>query len=192
MLWQPSLPDEPAWESRWGPGRPGWHIECSALVLRELGETIDIHGGGRDLVFPHHECETAQSESVTGKPFVRLWFHVGLVGLRRHQDVEVARQPRLRGGPLQGVGPGRRAPGPPGASLPRGLGLAHGRGHAAPRRPVALWRSAPAGDGRAGLSAVRAALDDDLDTPAALRALDEEATAGRPVGEGARLLGIDL
>ena len=81
VLWQPSLPDEPAWESRWGPGRPGWHIECSALVLRELGETIDIHGGGRDLVFPHHECETAQSESVTGQPFVRLWFHVGLVGL---------------------------------------------------------------------------------------------------------------
>ena len=81
VLWQPSLPDEPAWESRWGPGRPGWHIECSALALRELGETIDIHGGGRDLVFPHHECETAQSESVTGKPFVRLWFHVGLVGL---------------------------------------------------------------------------------------------------------------
>ena len=81
VLWQPSLPDEPAWESRWGPGRPGWHIECSALVLRELGETIDIHGGGRDLVFPHHECETAQSESVTGQQFVRLWFHVGLVGL---------------------------------------------------------------------------------------------------------------
>ena len=81
VLWQPSLPDEPAWESRWGRGPPGWHIECSALALRELGETIDIHGGGRDLVFPHHECETAQSEAVTGQPFVRLWFHVGLVGL---------------------------------------------------------------------------------------------------------------
>ena len=80
VLWQPSLPDEPAWESRWGPGRPGWHIECSALVLRELGETIDIHGGGRDLVFPHHECETAQSEAVTGVPFVRLWFHVASWG----------------------------------------------------------------------------------------------------------------
>ena len=68
VLWQPSLPDEPSWESRWGPGRPGWHIECSALALRELGETVDVHGGGRDLVFPHHECETAQSESVTGQP----------------------------------------------------------------------------------------------------------------------------
>src|ERR1039457_7234452 len=81
VLWQPSLEDEPSWESRWGPGRPGWHIECSALPPRELGETIDVHGGGRDLVFPHHECEAAQSESVTGKQFVRLWFHVGLVGL---------------------------------------------------------------------------------------------------------------
>ena len=81
VLWQPSLPDEPSWESRWGPGRPGWHIECSALALRELGETLDVHGGGRDLVFPHHECETAQSESVTGRPFVRHWLHVGLVGL---------------------------------------------------------------------------------------------------------------
>ena len=81
VLWQFSLPDEPAWESRWGPGRPGWHIECSALALRELGTTIDIHGGGRDLIFPHHECETAQSEAATGQPFVRHWVHTGLVGL---------------------------------------------------------------------------------------------------------------
>ncbi|MDA8341716.1 MAG: cysteine--tRNA ligase, partial [Actinomycetota bacterium] len=81
VLWQPSLADEPSWESRWGPGRPGWHIECSALALRELGETLDVHGGGRDLVFPHHECEMAQSEAVTGVPFVRHWLHVGLVGL---------------------------------------------------------------------------------------------------------------
>ena len=66
VLWQPSAPDEPAWESRWGPGRPGWHIECSALAMRELGATIDLHGGGGDLIFPHHECEAAQSESVTG------------------------------------------------------------------------------------------------------------------------------
>jgi L-cysteine:1D-myo-inositol 2-amino-2-deoxy-alpha-D-glucopyranoside ligase len=64
VLWQPSLEDEPAWESRWGAGRPGWHIECSALALRELGETVDVHGGGRDLAFPHHECEAAQSEAV--------------------------------------------------------------------------------------------------------------------------------
>ena len=61
VLWQPSAEDEPAWESLWGPGRPGWHIECSALALRELGTTIDLHGGGSDLIFPHHECEAAQS-----------------------------------------------------------------------------------------------------------------------------------
>ncbi len=79
VLWQPSLPDEPSWESMWGPGRPGWHIECSALALRELGTTIDLHGGGADLIFPHHECERAQSEAATGEPFVRHWMHQAMV-----------------------------------------------------------------------------------------------------------------
>ena len=79
VLWQPSAPDEPAWESLWGPGRPGWHIECSALALRELGTTIDLHGGGSDLIFPHHECESAQSEAATGEPFVRHWMHQAMV-----------------------------------------------------------------------------------------------------------------
>src|SRR5579859_2905234 len=78
VLWQPSAPDEPAWDSLWGPGRPGWHIECSALAMRELGTTIDLHGGGTDLIYPHHECEAAQSEAVTGEPFVRHWMHVAL------------------------------------------------------------------------------------------------------------------
>ena len=64
-----------------GPGRPGWHIECSAIALRDLGVTLDVHGGGRDLAYPHHECEAAQSESVSGAPFVKHWMHVGLVGL---------------------------------------------------------------------------------------------------------------
>ena len=79
VLWQPSLDDEPSWESLWGPGRPGWHIECSALALRELGTTIDLHGGGTDLIFPHHECERAQSEAATGEPFVRHWMHQAMV-----------------------------------------------------------------------------------------------------------------
>ena len=79
VLWQPSAPDEPSWESLWGPGRPGWHIECSALALRELGTTIDLHGGGSDLIFPHHECEAAQSEAATGEPFVRHWMHQAMV-----------------------------------------------------------------------------------------------------------------
>jgi L-cysteine:1D-myo-inositol 2-amino-2-deoxy-alpha-D-glucopyranoside ligase len=79
VLWQPSAEDEPAWESMWGPGRPGWHIECSALCLRELGTTIDLHGGGSDLIFPHHECEAAQSEAATGEPLVRHWMHQAMV-----------------------------------------------------------------------------------------------------------------
>lgn len=78
-LWKASKPGEPAWESPWGSGRPGWHIECSAMVRERLGETIDIHVGGSDLVFPHHENEIAQSEAVTGKPLARYWMHNGMV-----------------------------------------------------------------------------------------------------------------
>lgn len=79
-LWKASKPDEPFWESPWGKGRPGWHIECSAMALKYLGDTIDIHGGGQDLVFPHHENEIAQSESFTEEvPFVRYWLHNGLL-----------------------------------------------------------------------------------------------------------------
>ena len=75
-LWKAAKPGEPSWESPWGPGRPGWHIECSAMSLRYLGEQIDIHGGGEDLIFPHHENEIAQTEACTGKdPFVRYWLH---------------------------------------------------------------------------------------------------------------------
>src|SRR6185312_1845682 len=82
VLWQQSKPDEPAWESPWGPGRPGWHIECSAMTYRYLGPTVDIHGGGADLVFPHPACERVQSERFTGvEPFVRFWLHVGMVRL---------------------------------------------------------------------------------------------------------------
>jgi L-cysteine:1D-myo-inositol 2-amino-2-deoxy-alpha-D-glucopyranoside ligase len=80
VLWQKSRPGEPAWKSPWGRGRPGWHLECSAMVVEELGETIDIHGGGRDLEFPHHEFEIAQSEAYTGRPFVRFWMHVAMLG----------------------------------------------------------------------------------------------------------------
>ncbi|WP_299027851.1 cysteine--tRNA ligase [uncultured Thermanaerothrix sp.] len=80
-LWKAAKPGEPAWPSPWGMGRPGWHIECSAMNLHHLGEQIDIHGGGNDLIFPHHENEIAQSESLTGKPFVRYWVHNGMVQL---------------------------------------------------------------------------------------------------------------
>jgi len=84
-LWKASKPGEPFWESPWGPGRPGWHIECSAMSRSLLGETLDIHGGGLDLVFPHHENEIAQSESATGKTFCRYWIHNGLLSVSREK-----------------------------------------------------------------------------------------------------------
>ncbi len=80
-LWKGAKPGEPAWDSPWGPGRPGWHIECSAMNLHHLGPQIDIHGGGNDLIFPHHENELAQSESFTGQPFARYWMHNGMLQL---------------------------------------------------------------------------------------------------------------
>ncbi len=80
-LWKAAKPGEPAWDSPWGKGRPGWHIECSAMSLHHLGEQIDIHGGGNDLIFPHHENEIAQTESLTGKTFARYWVHNGMVQL---------------------------------------------------------------------------------------------------------------
>ncbi len=80
-LWKAAKPGEPFWESPWGKGRPGWHIECSAMNLAELGEQIDIHGGGNDLIFPHHENEIAQTESYTGKPFAHYWMHNGMLQL---------------------------------------------------------------------------------------------------------------
>ena len=80
-LWKEAKPGEPFWESPWGNGRPGWHIECSAMSIRYLGDTFDIHGGGKDLIFPHHENEIAQSEAATGRPFARYWLHNGFVNI---------------------------------------------------------------------------------------------------------------
>jgi len=107
-LWKSSKPGEPAWDSPWGPGRPGWHIECSVMSCKLLGESIDIHGGGLDLMFPHHENELAQSESASGKRFVRYWMHNGLMqsgkntgkvggGHDRHGDVEAQVANKLAG-----------------------------------------------------------------------------------------------
>jgi cysteinyl-tRNA synthetase len=78
-LWKAAKPGEPFWESPFGPGRPGWHIECSAMIARQLGDTIDIHGGGQDLIFPHHENEIAQSETACGAPLARVWLHNGML-----------------------------------------------------------------------------------------------------------------
>jgi len=84
-LWKSSKPGEPFWESPWGKGRPGWHIECSVMSQKYLGETFDIHGGGRDLIFPHHENEIAQSEAATGKLFARYWIHNGFVNINKEK-----------------------------------------------------------------------------------------------------------
>ncbi len=84
-LWKASKEGEPAWPSPWGPGRPGWHIECSVMSMKHLGETFDIHGGGADLIFPHHENEIAQSEAYTGKPFVRYWIHNGFITVSKEK-----------------------------------------------------------------------------------------------------------
>jgi len=84
-LWKKAKPNEPFWVSPWGDGRPGWHIECSVMSQKYLGDTIDIHGGGRDLIFPHHENEVAQSEAASGKPFVRYWLHNGFVKINREK-----------------------------------------------------------------------------------------------------------
>jgi cysteinyl-tRNA synthetase len=84
-LWKAAKPGEPSWKSPWGPGRPGWHIECSAMAMRYLGESFDVHGGGEDLIFPHHECEIAQSEAATGEPFSRYWVHNGFVNMGKEK-----------------------------------------------------------------------------------------------------------
>ena len=84
-LWKAVKPGEPSWDSPWGKGRPGWHIECSAMSQRYLGDTLDIHGGGKDLIFPHHENEIAQAEGATGKPFARFWLHNGFVNIEKEK-----------------------------------------------------------------------------------------------------------
>ena len=196
VLWQPSLADEPAWESLWGPGRPGWHIECSALALRELGTTIDLHGGGGDLIFPHHECERAQSEAATGEPFVRHWMHVGMVRLGGEKMSKSL-------GNLVFVSDLLKEWEPPAVRL--AILANHYRaswewtdGHM-PDADARLgrWRDAAdtEGSGPTGdmtLDEVRTALDDDFDTPAALAAIDAAAAAGRPIAAAVALLGVDL
>jgi L-cysteine:1D-myo-inositol 2-amino-2-deoxy-alpha-D-glucopyranoside ligase len=207
VLWQPSARDEPSWQSLWGPGRPGWHIECSALAVRELGMTIDLHGGGSDLIFPHHECESAQTEAVTGEPFVRHWVHTGMVGY------EGAKMSKSLGN-LVFVRDLLKKWEP---AVVRLAIVAHhyrsdwewhdGLLHEAADRLV-RWRSAfsrgsggaATGGARRGdlLEEVRLLLDDDLATPQAVAAIDR-AASGRPgrsdaagARAAARLLGVEL
>jgi L-cysteine:1D-myo-inositol 2-amino-2-deoxy-alpha-D-glucopyranoside ligase len=187
VLWQPSAPDEPYWESLWGPGRPGWHIECSALSMRELGETIDLHGGGSDLIFPHHECEAAQSEAATGSKFVRHWMHGGMVRL---DGVKMSKSL----GNLVFVHDLLKEWDPAAIRLAvvshhyRGDWDWHGGLLPEATERVRSWRATGAGDG--ALNEVRHALDNDLDTPAAVDAIDAAAEIGAGVASAAALLGI--
>ena len=204
VLWQPSADDEPSWESPFGTGRPGWHIECSAMSMRALGPTIDIHGGGADLIFPHHECEIAQSESVNGEPFSRYWIHAGLVA---YQGTKMSKSL----GNLVFVSELRKE------IDPRAIRLAlmahHYRsdfewfdeeGPRAQRDLELLIRSGggaqPVSEGPL-IDEVRDALDDDLDTPRVCELLIREAqaiekgTSSSPQGclvAAASLCGIQL
>ena len=188
VLWQPSAPGEPAWESLWGPGRPGWHIECSALAMRELGTTIDLHGGGTDLIFPHHECESAQSEAATGSLFVRHWMHVGMLRLGdQKMSKSLGNLVFVHGQLEQGHDPSAIRL----ALLSRNYRLGwEWKDSILEEAEDRLDRWRAAGSGGAGLQAVRARLDDDLDTPGAIEVIDEQAASGRGVGEAAALLGV--
>jgi L-cysteine:1D-myo-inositol 2-amino-2-deoxy-alpha-D-glucopyranoside ligase len=191
VLWLPSAADEPSWDTMWGPGRPGWHIECSALALRELGTTIDLHGGGTDLIFPHHECERAQSEAATGEPFVKHWMHTALIakdGQKMSKSL----------GNLVFVDKLRTEWEP--MTIRLGLIEHHYRtewewdDELMPRNAERLGRWRNGADGAASdlLDEVRDRLDDDLDTPGALSAIDAAASRGAGTRASAALLGVEL
>jgi L-cysteine:1D-myo-inositol 2-amino-2-deoxy-alpha-D-glucopyranoside ligase len=205
VLWQPSLADEPAWRAPFGVGRPGWHIECSAMAMQELGPTLDLHGGGTDLIFPHHECEVAQSEALTGEPFVRHWLHSAMVAYEGEKMSKSL-------GNLVFVSDLLKS------ADPRAIRLALMRHH---YRSGFEWHDTDIQDGTALLrrlvaagqrengpppaefaARVRAAIDDDLDAPKALEALAELADAVLSGGSDptapdelrrlSKLLGINL
>ena len=191
VLWHPSADDEPAWDATWGAGRPGWHIECSALALRDLGTTIDLHGGGSDLIFPHHECERAQSEAATGETFVKHWMHVAMV----FKDGEKMSKSL---GNLVFVDQLRTL------WDPRSIRIAIIEHHyrkewewdetLMPRSSARLtqWVASVGGAQSDLLNSVRACLDNDLDTPGALALIDAAAAKGVDVSTSASLLGVEL
>ena len=205
ILWQPSLDDEPAWPSPWGDGRPGWHIECSAMSMGILGPTLDLHGGGSDLIFPHHECSRAQSEAANGVTFAKHWMHTGMVA---YQGTKMSKSL----GNLVFVSELSKI------HDPRAIRLALMRHHyrsdwewfdddieIGTRLLDRMHRAAHTAHGpdpSGYAERVRAALDDDLDAPTALGALTELANAilkggddpAAPtvLGELGALVGVDL
>ncbi len=191
VLWHPSADDEPSWDTMWGSGRPGWHIECSALALRELGTTIDLHGGGADLIFPHHECERAQSEAATGQPFVTHWMHTALISMDGQKMSKSL-------GNLVFVDALREDFDPMAIRL--GLIEHHYRTEwewdeeLMPRnqRRLDAWRAAADGSPGDVIDEVRERLDDDLDSPGAVAAIDAAAAKGESTRAASALLGVTL
>ncbi len=206
ILWQKSEEGEPSWDSPFGPGRPGWHIECSAMAMSELGPTIDLHGGGDDLIFPHHECETAQSVAANNSPFARHWMHIGMVAYEGEKMSKSL-------GNLVFVRDLRTG------HDPRAIRLAllsnHYRagfewfdsdidkGEAMLERMIEA-ASCPSGpDSETLLSQVREAIDDDLNLPKACEIIDDfavkmiegsgnDSDAKTALTKAAELLGVDL
>jgi len=195
LLWQQSAPDEPHWSSPWGSGRPGWHIECSAMALEHLGDQVDIHSGGADLIYPHHESEIAQSESVTGvRPFARTWMHVGML---RYQGEKMSKSlrnlvlvrdllPRFDADSIR-------------VTLLRHHYRESWEYSEAELTDAARWvadlqkAASAAVKVGTGPGRIRAALEEDLDTPRALQLLEESVRtgdAGWPAA--AEMLGLQL
>jgi cysteinyl-tRNA synthetase len=200
VLWQAQAPGEPAWPSPWGPGRPGWHIECSTMATRLLGNSVDIHGGGADLLFPHHESETAQAEAATGQePFVRFWLHTAMV---RHDGEKMSKSLGnlvMVSDLLKTCSPDalrlyladhhyREAWSYDAGELDKAGRLADLLSRAVQPADPARAGTRDALDPAAAEAAFVAAMDRDLDTPAALVALADLATSIR---EGARA-GVDV
>jgi len=205
VLWQPSLSDEPAWRAPFGVGRPGWHVECSVMSMTALGPHLDLHGGGTDLIFPHHECEIAQSESVSGEPFCSHWMHSAMVSYEGEKMSKSL-------GNLVFVSDLLKT------ADPRAIRLAlmqhHYRagfewhdtdlddGTALLHRLLAAADRESGADPRPFAERVRAAIDNDLDAPRALEALDDLASAVLSGGDDpaapetlrelGALLGVDL
>ena len=205
VLWKGAKPGEPWWDSPWGDGRPGWHIECTAMALGYLGETVDIHGGGQDLIFPHHENEIAQSEAYTGqRPFVRFWMHNGLLQMGQQKMSkslgnlvtvqEALGQYSADALRLAVLGSHYRSP----AAYAEGVVAAAQRGVDRLRQAATLAGSAAgreALDASAHRDRFLAAMDDDFNTPQALAALfglardiNRAAEEGSQVAEAQRTL----
>jgi L-cysteine:1D-myo-inositol 2-amino-2-deoxy-alpha-D-glucopyranoside ligase len=187
VLWQPSEPGEPRWESPWGPGRPGWHIECSTMARRLLGQPVDMHGGGSDQVFPHHESELAQAEALPGeRPYVRHWIHAGTVAMAGKKMSKSLGNLAFVQDLLQRHDP---------VALREHLLRRHYREDWEFREDTieAGGPAVRATVGPADREAFYQALDQDLNTPEALRVLDRAAETGDTalVEEGRALLGLD-